>query len=230
VEMAKRHFISRQFVEEHKCSIDYLMHKYHIARSTAYKWRKAVENHEGHKIERDFKLTGRILGILWALGRDDGERFLLTYRDKAPLEEVTKTLGINNKVSKSRSRTGEQYRLRVSGDARDYLKKELARLGWRKRWSEERPYPENFEQHRDFILAYIELHSSLDRNSHGKPRLRIYGNKLLMQGMNEVLPKIFDVHGKTPQKVTAKTYALYFQSPEEVEYLMAELRGAQSKV
>jgi hypothetical protein len=87
--------------------------------------------------------------------------------------------------------------------------------GWSERNAEERQYPCGHINHKGFISVYIEIHSSLDKTKNGT-RLRIYGNKILINQLNHMLHKVFAVDKKTPQRATEKTYVLYFQSENEI--------------
>lgn len=217
--MVRKHFIPRDFLQEASKPAKHLARKYNKGVSTIYKWRYAVQDGEKDKIQRRFDINGRILGILRALGKDDGKRFVLCYRDKRILQEVKNFFGLKAQLITGKSRTGIQYRLYITGDVRQSLLKWLQELGWSNRNAEIRKYPEGPILDREFLQAYIEIHSSLDYPK-GKPRLRIYGNKHFIFRANEVISREFAVGLKTPQKITEKTYCLYYQKKSEIERII----------
>jgi hypothetical protein len=55
---------------------------------------------------------------------------------------------------------------------------------------------------------------------HQRLRLRIYGNRVLITGMNVVVATGAGVRQKTPQLVNEKTHALYYQSSREIEAIL----------
>ena len=70
---------------------------------------QGYRNGEEYKFERQFEINGRLLGILWSVGIDNGDHILLSYRYKYILEEISKKLGNSCKIWKAQSRTGVQY-------------------------------------------------------------------------------------------------------------------------
>jgi len=215
--VVKKYYIPKDLDPNQK--LKYIAKKYNISISTASKWRKAIRNNEKEKIQRDFCINSRMLGIFWAIGRDDGENFILRHRNKEIIEEVRDHFDIDNQIIEAESRTGVQHRLKLTGDIRENIIKALKKHDWAPRNADIRPYPKGAINHETFIKTYIELHSSLDYPKN-RPRLRVYGNKALITEMNNIIPRIFDVRPKTPQKITKKTYCLYYQRKTEIEQLL----------
>lgn len=226
--MAKR-YITRRFKDDVSLPAKHLAKKYSKSLSTIYRWKKAVQKQEQEKIQRFFDIDGRILGILWALGRDDGTRFVLRYREKRILEELRDFFKLQANLITAKSYTDVQYRLYITGDARKVILDRLHSLGWTERNAEVRRYPDGEIDHAKFIRAYVQIHSSLDF-PRGRPRLRIYGNKSFIFTLNEVASRVFGIGLKTPQLVKGKTYCLYYQQKDEISLLLSdwEVSGAGS--
>jgi hypothetical protein len=176
-----------------------------------------------------------ILGIFWALGRyvDETESpnhqyFFLRHNQEHFLQVVRQELKLQANVHIVTHHEKPEYRLKISGV--DVT--ELVKLGWSPRWAEQRDYP-RIAEHRDFIRAYTEIHSSLDiivireRNrARTQPRLRIYGNRHFLEQLTEVL--FFEVGSgvKKVQKATNQSEPsgiLYYQSRLELERLLEYL-------
>lgn len=86
---------------------------------------------------------------------------------------------------------------------------------------------------RDFCRSYIELHGTVDikksKNRSGicisSLRLRIYGRMEILSFINKILP----VRDKTIQNIinkTGRTYALYFQSRNEILTILQWIDGS----
>lgn len=217
--MAVKHYIPQEFVSEYILPAEKLAKKYGKSLSTIYKWKRAVKEGKQEKIQRSFQIDGRILGILWAIGRDDGKRFVLRSSLKSILEEVRDFFRLDAEIIEGRSMTKTQYKLYITGDAREALFERLHSLGWTERNAEVRRYPKGSIDHQGFIRAYVQLHSSLDFPK-GRPRLRIYGNKVFIHELNEIASRVFSVRIKTPQAVNSKTYCLYYQRKKEIAELL----------
>ncbi len=106
--------------------------------------------------------------------------------------------------------TDTQYRLKITGHTRLAIMDELRRRGWSTRKAEVRDYPSGDIDHREFIGTWIQLHSYFYTR---RNQLRVYGNKSLIETMNEIIPRLLPVTKKTPQQLHNKiTYGLYYQS------------------
>lgn len=134
-----------------------------------------------------------ILGVLWGTATVSGNCYWVRHRERLYIDIVREHLKITAEGHESYSYTGNQWRLKITRTA-DVLtiKTLLERHGWTPRQAPERPYPRGSINDRGFIRAWVELHSSADIASTGRkrtptPRLRIYGNRLLLEEMNRVI-------------------------------------------
>lgn len=90
----------------------------------------------------------------------------------------------------------------------------------------------------DFLRAYIEIHGVLDtskrKNNKRGLRLRIYGNKNVIQYINHSLPakekKIQYVQNNIENKYIGKTCVIYYQNRIEIEDILNFLNGSPKNV
>ena len=169
-----------------------------------------------------------VLGILWSIGSPIEDRypyFYLRHNDRYFLDVVREALNISTSVFEVEARTGIQYRLKIF----NFDLNLLTQYGWQPRISEQRNYP-NILEHRDFIQAYFELHSTLDTITIRKrskertsPRLRIYGNRHFLYSLTEMLSSQVEITPKRVQMATRLSESsgiLYYQSRREIEKLL----------
>lgn len=202
--------------------------KYTISLSTASRWRKAVRHGDLEKIQQPIPITSRILGILWAIGYDTGTEFYLRCRYQEIVEEIKAYFGVANAITVGQSRHLVQYKLKMTGLARTAILHELYKYGWTPRNAEVRAYPSGDIDHKEFIRAWVQLHSYYYAR---KNNFRIYGNRNLIVTMNDIISRLTGVAPKTPQRLhNGKTYALYYQSIKEVNILLKyfSLKEAQN--
>lgn len=230
--MAKKNFIPKDF----DTSIFYkdAATKYSVSISTIFRWRRAVKNNQSEKIQRDIEINNRILGILWAIGGDNGECFYLRSKYKEVIKEIRDYFGMDNAVIEGISNTGVQYKLKIFGDIRWNILETLNNYGWCSRNADQRNIP-ILENYQDFLRSYIELHSELDystrytRNKKRKYkalRLRIYGNKVLIQSINQIFHDVIGVGLKRCHILgNDKTAVLHYQSLQEIEQIYKWLDG-----
>lgn len=141
----------------------------------------------------------------------------MRHRDRLYIDIVREHLGITAEGHESYSYTGDQWRLKITRAA-DILtvKSLLERHGWTPRQAPERPYPSGSINDRGFIRAWVELHSSADIARTGRkrapaPRLRIYGNRFLLEEMNRIIAAGAGLSPRTLQKTSNETtVALYY--------------------
>lgn len=166
-----------------------------------------------------------VLGILWSTGgliEDRYDYFILRHRDRYFLDTVRESLGLQGTIFLGSSRTGPQYKLKVFHFDLGYMES----LGWQSRQNEQRNYP-SIPEHPGFIRAYLEIHSILDtitvrkydRPPRTGPRLRIYGNRLFLEQLSQVLVTEIGVGLKKVQKATnfsVPSGILYYQSRAEL--------------
>lgn len=185
-------------------------------------------------------MDGYILGILWALGRyseDSGARyFFLRHKDRFFLDAVRHALNVPANIHTVTHKGKPQYRLKISGF--DFTA--LEALGWQPRWEAQRTYPRIVE-HRDFIRAYLELHSGIDtltirkqnRPPHRQPRLRIYGNKAFLEELTGVLAAEVGTGIKKVQKSTNESEVsgiLYYTSLGELRDIIMYLYQPETRI
>jgi len=157
-----------------------------------------------------------ILGILWGITSYSGEGYWVRHRDKWYIDTVREHLGISAAGHQSYSGTGSQYRLKITRAADlASVKAVLEAHGWQSRKSPQRPYPCGPVNDRGFVRAWVELHASADVARAGRQRLpvsrlRIYGNRLLMKGINRVISAGAGVPLRTPQKTANETTVALF--------------------
>lgn len=159
-----------------------------------------------------------VLGIMWGtLSIFGGRRYWLRHRDRWYIETAREFLHVSASVHTSYSNTGNQARLKIfRGEDAYKVTQLLDRHGWARRKAEERPYPQGPVDDRGFVRAWVELHSCADitypgRKRKATPRLRIYGNEVLMEEINAVLCAAIGSRPRKLQKtVNEITKALYF--------------------
>lgn len=159
-----------------------------------------------------------VLGILWGILSPLGdEGYWVRHRDKWYIDTVRDRLGITAAGHGSYSNTGDQWRLKITR-AVDVtaVKRLLDAHGWTARNSPERHFPVGSLNEQGFVRAWVELHSSADiarvgRGRKPTPRLRIYGNVVFMEEINQLLSSLVGVSERTIQKTPNETTkALYY--------------------
>jgi hypothetical protein len=96
------------------------------------------------------------------------------------------------------------------------IKTLLERHGWTPRKAPERPYPHGPLDDRGFVRAWVELHGSADIAHIGRkrgpaPRLRVYGNRVLMEDINRIIAAGTGLPLRAMQKTANETtVALYY--------------------
>ena len=176
-------------------------------------------------------MNSYILGILWSIGspiEDVYPYLMLRHRDRYFLDVVHEALDLPGSVFEGESSTGPQYKLKIF----NFDINLLAQYGWQPRISAQRSYP-SIQEHRDFIRAYFELHSALDKiifRKRGKERigtrLRIYGNRYFLDELTKVLNSEIGILPKRVQKATRKSESsgiLYYQNRQELDKIFSYL-------
>jgi len=171
-----------------------------------------------------------ILGILWGTMGVWEEGFWLRHRDRWYIETVRDHLGLSPAIQEVSSATGPQYRIKiVRAETVREMKALLQKHGWTPRKDSVRPYPLGNIDDRGFVRAWVELHSNSDirrakhRNGlyYPQPRLRIYGNAALMEGVNLVLAAACNLQPRKLQNTTNTiTKALYYQGKNVLPVLL----------
>ena len=166
-------------------------------------------------------IDGYLLGILWGCCAVHHLHLVCRCRDSYYPDYVAAHLG--GRVRVQQARTGPQYvvDLPISTDA-------LAAYGWQPRNADERPYPHDIDDNAGFCAAWIELHHSVGvhrtKGGFPCPRLRIYGNRLLMGSIETYIAEIAGVGHKSIQQLhNVKTAGIYYQSGAEVSSICTSL-------
>ncbi len=134
-----------------------------------------------------------ILGVLWGVLSKAEDQYIIRHRDIFFPALIKDHFKIGTAIQEGYSRTGIQYRLKITrGSQVSSFDTILASQGWASRNNEERPYPAKNVCDKGFIRAWVELHSSADTYRTGRkrtptPRLRIYGNKILIEEINWII-------------------------------------------
>lgn len=148
-----KHYIPSSFLKEHHLPAEYLAIKYSMSLSTIYRWKKAAENGELCRFKPEFIIDGRMLGILWLLGSDDGERFVVRHKYEHIISEIRSYFNLDSNIIVGRSNTEVQYKLYITGYIRKRIIDILYSLGWTERNAHVRRYPSGNIDHKEFILA-----------------------------------------------------------------------------
>jgi hypothetical protein len=133
-------------------------------------------------------LTNYQLGIIWGFGSYTVTDMTFRHKDRYFIEQIQRLT--DSQIQYQVDAGKPQYKLKTAL----FDIAQLEQLGWSHRNAEQRDIP-TLDDYRDFLRAYIELHSSLDyctsytksRQKYYRLRLRIYGNKILIQSINNVL-------------------------------------------
>jgi hypothetical protein len=172
-----------------------------------------------------------ILGILWSIGSPIGGKYpylMLRHRNRYFLDVVCEALNVSTTVFEGESETGPQFKLKLF----HFDLNQLTEYGWQSRLSSQRNYP-SIREHQDFIRAYFELHSGIDKivfRKRGKERigtrLRIYGNRYFLSELTEVLSSEIGVDLKRVQRATRLSESsgiLYYQRRQDLEKMLGYL-------
>jgi hypothetical protein len=154
------------------------------------------------------------LGIIWSIGSFQDNRFIFRHRNKYFLEQIQKYC--NNNIYVQQGRTDIQYVLKTTSFTPSDFE------GWTERNSEQRNIP-ILDDYKDFLRVYFEIHSCLDyctaysnygrknQKKYYKLRLRIYGNYILIQSINNILKQECKVNNKKVQHVNINDKTTYLQ-------------------
>lgn len=135
------------------------------------------------------------------------------------VRDVLIHLGVTAKGHESYSRTGYQWRLKITRAADvAVVWNLLERHDWNPRKAPGRAYPSGNIDNKGFVRAWVELHGSADVARTGRtrtptPRLRIYGSLPLLEEMNRVIAIETGLPPRKPQLVatgTGETWCLYY--------------------
>lgn len=158
------------------------------------------------------------MGILWGTATmAGGNSYWVRHHDRWYLDTVRERLaiGMNRQINYFPSE--EKWCLKVTRGAEvATLNELLEQHGWKPRSVPERPYPAGPLNDRGFVRAWVELHASADVARPGRkrvptPRLRIYGNWLLLEDINRVISIGTGLGPRKPQKTPKETtVGLYY--------------------
>jgi hypothetical protein len=169
------------------------------------------------------------LGLIWSIGTFQENRFIFRHKDRYFLEQIQQY--VNNSIYKQQSRTGDQYVLKT----KDFYMNQLIEYGWTERNADERNVP-ILPDYKDFLRAYMELHSTLSyqtsydkRNGNKKYyrlRIRIFGNKILLESINKILTDTIHISLKTLQKTNNdKTFYTQYTSLTDIKKIFNYITG-----
>lgn len=166
-------------------------------------------------------LNDYILGIIFSIGYISRGRFIFKNKNKYFLEQIQKVCG--NNIYKQKDKKNVQYVLSTKYFDIERLKS----IGWNNRNSDIRKLPK-LNQYDNFLRAYIELHSRFDYSTRYRSkrkktkykalRLRIYGNRVLIREINEILSTDANIALKSPQsEKNDKTSYIAYTSINEIK-------------
>ncbi len=175
-----------------------------------------------------------LLGVLWGcLSVGDKGGFWLRHKDPFFVEFGKDLLGISSSVIPIPARTGTHFRLKITKESDSLVLKELLfPLGWTNRQAQERSYPTGRITDVAFCRAWVEMHGSFDIGVLGRPRkatprVRIYGNHVLMEEMSSVIGMDSGLGYRKPQKTPGnRTKGLYYTGASVASLLSWLYRGA----
>jgi len=177
-----------------------------------------VKNNEEKKVVYK-NLSNYQKGIFWSIGSYIPSDEAMVFKSKSfhhikELQEITPC----NKIGQLTVKGKPQYVLK----SYMYNMEDFKENKWTRRNGEFRYLPV-LSCYRDFLRAYIELHSCLDysirKKKQKKLRLRIFGNENIIREINVKLAQ-FGVKEKTPQtSYNAKTYILYCTALQEIQLI-----------
>lgn len=181
-------------------------------------------------------LTDYDKGIFWAIGSYADNRFVFRHQNLYFIERMQ--IYTDNEFYEQIHKDKSQFVLKTSNfDYQSFIDS-----GWTNRNAESRNVP-ILDNYKDFLRAYIELHSSLKYSTRyrrgGKEKYKalkliVYGNITLIESLNNILNHEIGVSKKKPQIVSDngktatldytnfeeinKIYDYIFDNPYEVEY------------
>lgn len=154
------------------------------------------------------------LGIIFSIGRYEPteNKFIIRHKDKHYIETISSstTYNLYQQIYKNQ----KQYVIKLPNYKPD---------NWNSRNSEERSIP-ILSDYKDFLRAYMEIHSTLDystrhnrKSKYKALRLRIYGNKIIIQSINNLLFQNIQVTLKSVQILSNnKTAYISYTSFDEI--------------
>lgn len=174
-------------------------------------------------------VSNYILGIMFGIGSIAEGRIIFRHKDRYFLEQIQIACG--NTMYKQEKKGKPQYVLKT----REFDIDELKQYGWEERNAEQRNIP-TMDDYSDFLRAYIELHGSFDystrymrkdkKEKYKGLRLRIYGNYIIINSINNILHRYVKVNSKTPQlNMNGKTATLYYTSFKEIDTIVNYISG-----
>lgn len=166
------------------------------------------------------------LGIFWGISSFSDGRIVFRTKDIYFLNEINDKF--NSTIYSQQHKGSTQYVLKSCNIDIDSFKDN----NWTERNATLRKLP-ILDNYKNFIRAYIELHSSLDYSiRHSKKgkykalRLRIYGNVYLLDEINHILSNNLNIGLKSLQDCNNKTTkVIYYQSFSEISKIYNYIYG-----
>ena len=123
--MTNKAFIPESFIgDSETMATEELAKKYNKAISTIYKWKKYIKTRP-EVIKRGITINGYILGILWGVGYDNGQEFIVRHRDVQYIQTLKDYFQLDNSIIKGESNTQKQYMLKITSNTRKNILKVL---------------------------------------------------------------------------------------------------------
>lgn len=172
-----------------------------------------------------------ILGIIWSISsiNTDG-RIVFRHKERYFIQCLQEYFG--GTIYEQEARTGTQHVLKLNNSS---LLFELDECGYSSRNSDERILPKIADT--KFLQSYLEIHSSADwqtayknKRKYKKVRIRVYGNEILIDGINYLMKDIIGVKLKSPQKCANETTKyLSYGSQEEINMIYDKFTNETNK-
>ncbi len=152
-------------------------------------------------------ITSYQLGIIWSIGSYDDidNRILFRHQNKYFLEQLNI---FENTIYPQKARTGIQYCLKTCLLDIEKLKE----IGWTERNTKQRNLP-ILNDYKDFLRSYFEIHSKFGwqttytrkKQKYYRIKLRVYGNEVLIESINNLLSELRIIEKKKIQNTTNET-------------------------
>ncbi len=174
-------------------------------------------------------VSNYVLGIIFSIGSIAEGRLIFRHKYRYFLEQIQAICG--NTIYEQENKGKPQYVMKT----RSFDIDELKQYGWEERNAEQRNIP-TLDNCSDFLRAYIELHGALDystrymnrskRERYRGLRLRIYGNYIIINSINNILHRYVKTNLKTSQlNINGKTAILYYTSFKEIDAIVNYISG-----
>lgn len=174
----------------------------------------ALKRHLSIRAKRhdDYSYT---IGIIWGMGAVSEDSFLIRHKKRDILDSIAQLVH-----SRPYHLAAEdQWCLKIP--LSHPLYKDLLDMGWQPRWESERIFPVGDINLDEFVRGYVSVHSTFDAltiKGKTKERLRIYGAKRVLEGINKHFEAVLGTGLKSiqPHKQSDVCHILYYQGKAEL--------------